>query len=387
MYEVVVVGAGPAGATAARNCVKQGLRTLLIEKDSFPRIKPCGGALSEQAMSLLDFEIPIELMEKDCFGARVHYGKFTVEVKKEYRIAVLTSRDKFDKFLLQQALESGVEICQPEIVEKLYLKDSYVLVKTNLSEYKAQIVVGADGVNSLISKYVRKKPLSLEEFGICLVTNIPATNEIIDKYIHNAIDIHFGVADMGYGWVFPHDNYFSVGIGGIASQLKKPKQVFNDFLRTNGFETPNKVYAHKIPAGGIKRKNVADRILLVGDAAGFVDTFYGEGIAYAIHSGLIAARIIINGLKERNLSQQYLKLYEAECSKFFAENLKWSLILTKTMHKFPELFIRVFASNRAVLDKYLEVPATKLAYREYLNWLLLRVPYFLLKSFLHSDYY
>src|SRR5512136_540207 len=98
-YDVIIVGGGPAGSTCARACAKAGLRTLILELDVFPRAKPCGGALSERALACLDFALPPDIIERECFGARVHYGTHIVEVRKDRRIAVTVSREKFDHFL------------------------------------------------------------------------------------------------------------------------------------------------------------------------------------------------------------------------------------------------------------------------------------------------
>ncbi|HAR45089.1 MAG TPA: geranylgeranyl reductase, partial [Nitrospiraceae bacterium] len=74
MYDVIVAGAGPAGSTCARLCAKQGLRTLLLDKDRFPRSKTCAGAVSEQALMYLDFPLPHWVIERECFGARLSLG-------------------------------------------------------------------------------------------------------------------------------------------------------------------------------------------------------------------------------------------------------------------------------------------------------------------------
>jgi geranylgeranyl reductase family protein len=378
-HDVVIIGAGPSGAVAAYHCAKLGLDTLFIDKSKFPRYKACGGALSEQAMSYLDFPVQNELIERDIHGARARFGKESIEVLKPYRIAGLVTRSKFDYFLMQRAREIGARFLENERAMELQFSPEHVEIVTKRKHLRAKIVIGADGSQGVTSRYVRR-PFERNEYAIGLVTEILADNADIDNYIFNSIEVHFGVTERGYGWVFPHEGYFSVGIGGIANRLRNPKALLADFLKKNGFTAEYGFHAHKIPAGGVPREKVADRIILVGDAAGFVDSFYGEGIAYAILSGKIAAYVCREALSHKNgWERDFLKVYDNECYKQFEYNLTYSVHLSKLMHKFPKLFFKLMASDREVLDKWLEVVASRLSYKEFFGWIISRVPYLLLR--------
>jgi len=129
----------------------------------------------------------------------------------------------------------------------------------------------------------------------------------------------------------------------------------------------------------VRRNTVADRLLLVGDAAGFVDTFYGEGLAFAIRSGQLAGEATATALKSGKHSVQDLHPYEVNCEREFGRDLRYSLYFSRLMHRFPRVFLRLLASEADVLDRYLEVPARRLSYQSYLGWLLPRVPFFLAK--------
>ena len=240
------------------------------------------------------------------------------------------------------------------------------------------VVIGADGFNSVIARYVRRKHFK-EEYGVCMESKISADDTTIDLYIHNAIDIHFNIAYGGYGWVFPHRGYFSVGVGGLASRFSNPKAVMHNFLSATGFPSDVKMKGFPIPVGGVHRNIVADCLILTGDAAGFVDTFYGEGIAFAIRSGQLAAEVVATALRNGNCSAQGLKSYDIRCKQEFERDLRYSLYFSRLMHRFPKVFLRLMASEADVLDRYLEVPARRRSYRSYLRWLLPRVPFFLAK--------
>ncbi len=123
--------------------------------------------------------------------------------------------------------------------------------------------------------------LSLTSWGLCIAADIPADNAEVDEYIDNAVELHYGIAKSGYGWFFPKEKHFSVGVGGILPSMKNPRNTFMNFLKKSGFSTDITAHTHLIPYGGYEREVCSDRIILVGDAAGFVDPFYGEGIKYA----------------------------------------------------------------------------------------------------------
>ena len=378
-YDVVVVGAGPAGSTAGRGCALKGFNTLILEKERLPRYKPCGGAVSTKALSLLDFKIRDELIEKECYGARLHYGKYEIEAKKPYKLAIFTSRDKFDMYLAEKAIDAGVELRDGEWVKSLDVRDSHVIIKTDKDTYKASVVIGADGVNSVVSGHVRPKYKSTE-LAIAIEAEIPAGEGDIDSYIHNAIAMYFGISHRGYGWVFPKRDHFSVGVGGLLSEFKEPKKVFINFLKNLDFNTNVKFHLHLIPAGGYEREICSDRIILVGDAAGFVEPFHWEGIQYAIHSGKIAAGVISESHGKDDFSKKFLARYTQYCYDAFGENLRYALQFSLLAHRYPNVSLKLFAVNKPIMDKWLEVPAGNMGYREFRNWFLIKMPYYLIKN-------
>jgi flavin-dependent dehydrogenase len=146
--------------------------------------------------------------------------------------------------------------------------------------------------------------------------------------------------------------------------------VMKAFLKANYFSGEFQVHSHIIPVGGIKRKTISSRILLSGDAAGFVDAFIGEGIAYAIRSGQLAAEKVAEiVLYDRKLS--YLREYETSCRQEFGSFLASSLKLEKVMHRFPETSFRLALSRKEIIDKYLDEVVINRSHKDYVRWLLL----------------
>ena len=377
MYDLIIIGGGPSGSAAGRIAGKKGLKTLLIEKEIFPRYKPCGGGLSEHAMSYLDFEIPGSMIERDIFGARVHFKGQVVEQHKDSRIAVLITRSILDNYLLEKAGETGIEIKMGEKVLEYQEKNNHVEIFTDNDTYKAKFIIIAEGSQGKLKYQIRRKDRK-DEYAIAVVAEIEADDESIDKYIHNAIDLHFGRFKHGYGWIFPHEKYYSVGIAGLAKHLPHPKKAMLDFLTENNFHDDYKLHGHIIPAGGIKRRITSSRVVLSGDSAGFVDSFLGEGIAYAIRSGQIAVEVISKIILNNN-DMETIKNYEIICKSEFIDNLNYSLIFVKLINSYPSLFLKIFASNKAI-EKYLEVPTMETSYKSYIKWLIPRIPMFLLRS-------
>jgi geranylgeranyl reductase family protein len=378
-YDLIIIGAGPSGSSAARRAGQMNLNTLIIEKEKFPRYKPCGGAISERARSYLDFDLPDNLINRNIFGTKIHYKDNIIEKHKDYRLASLTTRSVFDNFLLDKALETGVTLKQEEKVKNYIEKSDHVEVITDKGKYTSKYLIVAEGAVGNLKYKVRARDKK-NEYGICVVTEVKEENSNIDKYIKNAIEIHFGVANLGYGWVFPHDNYFSVGVGGIAKDIKHPKKILSEFLAQRNLKDSCKFSGHLIPVGGIKRTLISSKVILVGDAGGFIDTFTGEGIAYSIKSGQIAAELVSEILKTND--ENNLKSYYSRIELEFGSNLRYSLILSKIMHRMPGLCFDIFTKNDQILNEFLNLSLPDSSYKKFMAWMVPRVPLFILKNLL-----
>lgn len=369
MYDLIIVGGGPSGASAGREAGKKGLSTLLLEKEDFPRYKPCGGALSSYGLSCLDFKLPESVIERNISKVRVHFRDRFVEGMKESNLALLISRKVFDNYLLEKARETGIEVHTGEKVLDCFEKEDCVEVRTTDNTYLGRFVLIAEGSGGVLKYKVRPRD-NRTEYCLGLVSEISDEDEAIRSRLPGTIDIHFGIAQGGYGWIFPHAGYYSAGVVGTAQYLEHPKRVMLDFLQENGFSGSFPVHSHIIPVGGVKRKTVNSRLLLSGDAAGFVDAFLGEGMAYAIRSGQLAAEAVAD-LVMYDLKLNKLKMYESACRQEFGNYLASSLKLEKIMHRFPETSFKLAVTNREILDKYLDEVVTNRNYKDYIRWLLL----------------
>jgi geranylgeranyl reductase family protein len=373
MYDLIVVGGGPAGSSAALMAARKGLQVLLLEKEIFPRYKPCGGAISNQALSYLGFKLPDDIIERDIFGARVHYNQRSVEVSKDDRVAVLVTRSKFDDYLLKQAESAGVDVqTGKKVLEYIEGHDEVQVVLPDRG-VSAKFLIIAEGSQGNLKLRIRRQDKK-SEYALCLVTEIPTSQEESENRILRPIDIYFGPIGMGYGWVFRHRGYLSVGIAGVASTMQNPRNTLNEFLKERGLGCDCAVKAHKLPAGGIGRILAGARVVLCGDSAGLVDSFYGEGVKYAIRSGQLAVDVISGALSVNPYNTIPGGTYEALCRKEFQDNLKWSFKLSRMVHGFPRIFLNLMASDRDVMIKFLDVVSSNMTYKEYRNWIIRKLP-------------
>ena len=373
IYDLIVAGGGPAGSAAARTAAMRGLDVLILEKSPFPRYKPCGGALSLKALSMLDCLLPPGIQERKITGARVHYRDLVAERHKGYEIACLINRSAFDQHLLEKALLSGARAMTEKVLD---FRDSGELVSVQTKEgiYKSRFLVVASGCQDALKKKIAG-PESRESMGLCLVSEIETEEERIVESLGSALDIYFGVAEGGYGWIFPHRGYCSVGIGGLSSSLPHPRQAMRRFLRENGFPEGSRISGHLIPQGGNKRRVARGRVLLAGDAAGLVDPFTGEGIYYALASGKIAGEMVSDVP-----AAIVARSYESRIEKELGRDLGYALFFSRIMHSHPRIFLRTLVREEKVLERYLEVGAGQMSYRNFMLWLLPRLPLSLMRA-------
>jgi flavin-dependent dehydrogenase len=188
--------------------------------------------------------------------------------------------------------------------------------------------------------------------------------------------LYFDVVECGFAWFYHHGDCYSAGLGGLMSKISSPQEKFRRFCFRMGMN-PGKRNAKGwfVPRGGVKRNVCKNRMILTGDAAGFVDSFSGEGIAYAIRSGQIAAEVLGNAIKKNRYGENDLKEYEKLCDKEFGGKLFYSLMLSKILYRFPKTAMRLFCSKKELLHQYLFVPIDKISYKRFIMWFVPQLPW------------
>ncbi len=310
--EVLVVGGGPAGSTAAKFLSQEGIETCLIERN-LEFIKPCGGGIPSAGLN--DLGILEEITKKIQFKSVkkvIIIPPYSEPIEVELRRGeiLIFNRFEFDSFLRQIATEKGATLIEGELVKlekNKRIKATVQLKNGALKEISCQYLIAADGVNSKVCSLIGiKKPNFFWTISSQIQTNRDLQTE--------ACEFWFGSthASFFYSWVFPGNNYMSIGTGSPkANELKK---LLDNFINKR-FPSINistvKLRAYKVPKWE-KRPFYIGNIILCGDALGTVMPVSFEGIYYAMKSAQFASEAI----KQKNLII-YEKLWEQRFGRQF----------------------------------------------------------------------
>ncbi len=285
-YDVLVVGAGPAGSSAAIAAVRAGARVLLLERAAFPRYKTCGGGLI--GVSLASFPEGFEPPVRE----RVDTVDFTLGGGAGRRrrdaggVLSLVNRDELDAALVEHAVACGVEFRQQALVTTLTETADGVEVGVGDERLRAGVVIGADGSASRVARLVgvraRQVDLGLEdELGVA-----------DPGEWRSRVHLDWGALPGSYAWVFPKGDVLTVGVITARGEPQQTRAYLEAFKRQLGLEHLPVVRS----SGHLTRCREADsplgrgRVLVAGDAAGLLEPWTREGISFAIRSGAIAGR-------------------------------------------------------------------------------------------------
>ncbi|MCK5561874.1 MAG: geranylgeranyl reductase family protein [Thermoplasmata archaeon] len=306
-YDVIIIGAGPAGTAVANVIQNTELSCLLIDKKQFPRAKPCGGVLPPRIYSELD--IPEHLKQRDLDGYRL-FSHSGLKVESKFpKPGLIVDRTTFDEFLVK-SLKIKMKKAQ---ISGLNATSDYVEVIGKNDTFCAKIVVGADGVNSVVRKACN---INLETVATTAQYEFSVPQETIDERIGNWFEVYY-IIPNGYGWIVPLKDRVKVGMGSISPEFKNDLRAQLDKFLTHPIvaekikdcELKN-FEVYRVPMGGPSNRLTDDRTLLVGDAGGFVYPGTGEGVYYSIKSGRVAAETLLAILEAGQFDQQSLnKLY------------------------------------------------------------------------------
>lgn len=334
IYDVIIVGAGPAGATLGYELSRKGLDVLIVEKDRLPRYKTCAGGVTVRAANLLDVDIsPVTC--HIVYGVRVTY-KNNREFTKWYDkpLINMVMRDEFDYLLIQRAKAAGAEVVDTQRVYNTQTTAEGVEVITDQDVFKAKILVGADGARSTVAKNLGL--MNGSELGIGMEAEIPVSKDGLSKW-DSLMGLDLGRIRGGYGWVFPKKDHLSIGVGGSLRQAKKLKPCYQKLLASQNLEN-NEIIRLRSSFLPVRRNGSPiqlNRSLLIGDAAGLLDPLTGEGICNAIRSAQIAAPVIIQSLQAGTTD---LTGYQDVIDRELMPELKAARAVLKIFTWFPGLY-------------------------------------------------
>ena len=328
-FDVAIIGSGPAGAAAAFELSTKGISTVIIEKETLPRYKTCGGGLVNRGRTYLPFDISSvidkEFNEVDIYFAGTDY-KFTS--KRNTPIISMVMRDTFDNLIVEKAKENGVTLLQNSKVTNITFGEKQI-IHTTEGDVQATFIIAADGALSPVAKLAGWQESRYIIPALEYEITVPKAD--FDR-LSQKVRFDIDVVPYGYGWCFPKKNHLSIGIGVFTKQKIDLKKYYADYLKTLGINEILSEESHGfvIPVSPRTDTFVQKNVFLIGDAAGLADPLVAEGISNAILSGKLAAQAIIEAdLDPEKAANLYLKKLDAG----IVPEIKTGKILSRFFYK------------------------------------------------------
>ncbi|MEM0203377.1 MAG: NAD(P)/FAD-dependent oxidoreductase [Archaeoglobaceae archaeon] len=339
MFDVVVVGAGPAGSMAAKTCAERGLNVLLVEKrQEIGTPVRCAEGISKKALQRF-VEIDKKWISAEVIGAKIYSPDLTeVTMAEEMagnEVGYVLERKIFDRHLARLAAKAGAEV----LVKTTFLSFERVGDRLRVKlkrmgedwEVETKILIGADGVESRVGRMAGIiKTLKKSEIESCaqyLMSNLEIDENYTYFYLGNEL------APGGYAWIFPKGNgCANVGIGVLPSIAKANAKFYLDkFIEK--LEIKGKIVelvSGAVPVYGEVATAVTDNIMLAGDAAYHSDPITGGGIANALSAGYHAAIVASEAIERKDFSANYLRRYD----ELWKADFGWKLRRNKKLQEF-----------------------------------------------------
>jgi len=349
-YDVIVVGGGPAGSAASIILRTEKLRVLLLEKSTFPRDKPCGGCISQKTVTFLSerFDTSVtELRQKQVITGKADSVDIWINGSNVFSHTLdipfyFINRALYDSYLLNLAKEAGTEVHEGTTV----LTTDPILGTVQLADgrvIQSSVIIGADGVHGnmrfYLPSYSQEKDTWRSNLAIGIKGTIPwdrwnskQAGLRPDCCRPSHAGLFFGVVPYGYGWAFPHREGVQLGIGGLIRKNRgKLREHFIRFLRLFGTDPSEmaNIRGYPLPFGMVHADAGYKRLLIAGDAAGYIDPLMGEGIFYAHRTWELAALAAIDGIRSGILPDI---MYQKYLREFLIPDIRWMKIYSDVIY-------------------------------------------------------
>lgn len=353
LFDVAVVGAGPAGATAALKLGQAGLRVLLLDKAKFfPREKPCGGGITARALTRLPHlrdilaGISVNNISKMYLESPDGSGMEYADPAGD-PLLYLVRRIEFDAALFHRA-SAVAEIALGATVTTMVTEPQAVHLSTaDGRDFHARLVIGADSANSVIARLSGLRTGEVHgQFAVDMMEETPYA-QLDTKYKDRVTLLLTLQTSYGYGYIFPKETHINLGFGSgpeyfvehVRGRAREHHLAFVEQMKQRGFAAgeshPENYRAFPIPISGPLEKTYADRVLLAGDAAGMVNAFSAEGIYFAMVSGDLAADAAIAAMEADRFDARQLSRYQASWEREIGGELRHSVAIQRRLFTQP----------------------------------------------------
>lgn len=379
-YEVIVVGSGPAGSQAARLCADHGMEVLLLERDNHPRSKCCAGGVLERSLNQLEGGIPSSLIERELNSFTLVNGKERTTYDLKRRIGVTVRREKLDAHLAREAERSGATLLEDTVVESAEQLPDGVEVDTNRGKFHGRFLVIAEGSKgSLANSLLGPREKGAVAVGLAMECEVesPTGNSIVIHLFGNSRSRGPHAFPLN-GAAFPLEGSITAS---VVSNRSSKDQLLSalDLMAADidkNFKVRNRrdTCAHPIPLAP-RKKLCSNRVLAVGDAAGLVSPFSGEGITYAFRS----ARLAFEAIDQAMEGTETLMSYQATCNGEIIFHMKAARMLSPALHWFTGLtdigtLMRTFSGEDELLERIATAATGEDDWRPVLNKVITRFP-------------